>query len=256
MIKDPTERFTDRAAHYVRSRPGYPPELLGILQEACGLTPEWVVADVGSGTGLLTVLFLEYGCQVFGVEPNAAMRAAGEDFLRPYVGFTSVAGRSEATSLPAASVDLVTVAQALHWFEPEATSHEFARILRPDGCLAVIRNNRLTEASPLMATIRDLVDDSRERPAHGAGWWDLNAEVLAQYFGPDGWQERTCHHEQVLAEAEFYGLWQSRSTMPRPGTPEYEPLMACLREVFAAHQRDGRVTLHYETRVQVGRIRR
>lgn len=256
MITDPTERFTDRAAHYVKSRPGYPTGVLDILQDVCGLTPEWVVADVGSGTGLLTVLFLEYGCQVFGVEPNAAMRAAGEDFLRPYVGFTSVAGRSEATNLPAASVDLVTVAQALHWFEPEGASREFARILRPDGWLAVIRNNRLPAASPLMAAICDLVDEARERPAHGAGWWELSPEVLAQYFGPDGWQEHTCHHEQVLSESEFYGLWLSRSTMPRPGTTEYERVMAGLREAFAAHHEHGHAVLHYETRVQVGRVSR
>src|SRR5690349_5977564 len=77
----PTERFSDRVADYVRYRPTYPPELLECLRRYCGLTPRWVVADIGSGTGLLTRIFLENGNRVFALEPNAAMRAAGEEYL-------------------------------------------------------------------------------------------------------------------------------------------------------------------------------
>src|SRR5512146_2088096 len=103
----PTERFSNRVADYIRYRPGYPPEVVECLRRHCGLQPKWVVADIGCGTGLLAKIFLENGNRVFGIEPNAAMRAAGEEFLRNYEHFASREGRAEATGLEARSVDLV-----------------------------------------------------------------------------------------------------------------------------------------------------
>ena len=146
----PTERFSDRVADYVRYRPGYPPELLECLQRNCGLRPQWVVADVGSGTGLLAKIFLENGNRVFGIEPNAAMRAAGEEFLRGLDQFTSQEGRAEATGLPARSVDLITAGQAFHWFDRRRARAEFERILKPGGWVALVWNERRT-STPFLA---------------------------------------------------------------------------------------------------------
>src|SRR5277367_285802 len=123
------ERFTTRVDDYVRFRPGYPAEVIGVLREECGLAPESVIADIGSGTGILTKLFLENGNSVYGVEPNAAMRESGEQFLKEYRLFRSVAAPAEATTLPNASVDFVVAGQAFHWFDPWAVRSEFARIL-------------------------------------------------------------------------------------------------------------------------------
>ena len=117
---DSKERFSNRVEDYVRYRPGYPREILDVLREGCGLTAESVVVDVGSGTGLLAQLFLENGNIVYGVEPNAAMRDAGEQFLEKYRHFCSVAGSAEATTLPDACADFVVAGQAFHWFEPKA----------------------------------------------------------------------------------------------------------------------------------------
>src|SRR5215467_15200741 len=102
---DAKQRFSSRVADYVRYRPGYPQALVDLLGRECGLEPGHVIADIGSGTGLLSKLFLENGNPVFGVEPNAEMRAAGGDFLGPYSNFTSVAGSAEATALPDQCVD-------------------------------------------------------------------------------------------------------------------------------------------------------
>jgi SAM-dependent methyltransferase len=253
---DPTERFTDRAEVYARCRPGYPLEVLSILRQECGLTPARVIADVGCGTGLLTLLFLQNGNPVFGVEPNDAMRAQAEDCLSDYLRFTSVAGRSEATTLPDASVDFVTVAQAIHWFEPQATSAEFARLLRPDGWLAIVRNNRRTTTAGVAQEAEAALREVRRQPAHGEGRWDLSDDTLVAYFGPGGWQVRTCDHAQELDEARFLGLWESRSTFPAPGEPGHGEAMAELTAVFARHQRGGFVTVEYETEVYFGRPRR
>jgi len=112
-----TSRFSDRVENYVRYRPGYPAEALRALQVECGLTPGHVIADVASGTGIWTRRLLENGNRVFAVEPNQEMRRAGERLLSAFPNLISTAGKAEATTLPDASVDFVTAAQAAHWFE-------------------------------------------------------------------------------------------------------------------------------------------
>jgi 16S rRNA A1518/A1519 N6-dimethyltransferase RsmA/KsgA/DIM1 with predicted DNA glycosylase/AP lyase activity len=114
----------ERVEDYVRYRPGHSREILDVLREDCGLMPESVVVDVGSGTGLLTKLFLDNGNLVYGVEPNAAMREASEQFLEAYRHFSSVTGTVEATMLPSVSADFVVVWQAFHWFDPNAARAE------------------------------------------------------------------------------------------------------------------------------------
>jgi len=148
-FQDAKERFSNRAEDYARYRPGYPPEILGLLGTWCQFSPQHVIADIGSGTGLLSQIFLENGNRVFGVEPNAEMRAAGEEFLRRYPRFTSVAGSAEATTLRDDSVDFVAAAQAFHWFEKEPTRREFRRILKARGRVVVLWNERLLEETAI-----------------------------------------------------------------------------------------------------------
>ncbi|MEO0869068.1 MAG: class I SAM-dependent methyltransferase [Cyanobacteria bacterium J06642_11] len=138
-----TKRFSNRVQDYVKYRPDYPAALMTYLVECCGLQPQHVVADIGSGTGLLTQPFLQYGNRVYGVEPNAPMRSAAEDWLKTYDNFESVEGQAEMTTLAAASVDWIVAGQAFHWFDPLATRKEFARVLKPGGGIALIWNSRL-----------------------------------------------------------------------------------------------------------------
>src|SRR5512137_1658228 len=139
---DSKRRFSNRVADYVRYRPGYPSAIRDVLRTECGLRPGHVIADIGSGTGFLSELFLKNGNRVYGVEPNEAMRLAGEEYLASYDSFTSVNGSAEATTLDDASVDFVTAGQAFHWFDPQATRREFLRILKPGGWVLVVWNDR------------------------------------------------------------------------------------------------------------------
>ena len=128
---DPKQRFTNRVDDYVRYRPGYPAALFEMLIGECHLGATSRIADVGSGTGILTRALLEAtGGHVVAIEPNAAMRAAAEKTLAGEPRFESRDGSAEATGLPDADVDLVIAAQAFHWFDPARTRVEFARILR------------------------------------------------------------------------------------------------------------------------------
>src|SRR2546430_17738249 len=126
-------RFNNRVENYIAYRPKYPAAVAEFLRNELGLSAASVVADVGSGTGILSELLLQAGCTVFGVEPNAAMRAAAERLLAAYPNFKSVVGTAEATTLTDASVDFVTAGQAFHWFDAAGARREFTRILQPGG---------------------------------------------------------------------------------------------------------------------------
>src|SRR5205085_307068 len=110
--------------------------------EECRLTQQSIIADIGSGTGILSELFLKNGNRVFGIEPNLPMREAGEKSIEQYPKFVSLEGFAEATTLSNHSVDFVVVGQAFHWFDQQSTRAEFSRILKPSGWVVLIWNER------------------------------------------------------------------------------------------------------------------
>src|SRR5689334_2552373 len=148
-VLDPTKRFSSRVENYIKYRPGYPAEIIPLLESECGLTSETTIADLGFGTGLLTEIFLKKGNQVYGVEPNREMRAAGEKLLAFYPNFISIDGTAEATTLPDHSIDIIVAGQAFHWFDRELARPEFQRILKPNGWVVLIWNGFHVETSAL-----------------------------------------------------------------------------------------------------------
>lgn len=248
MDLPPTERFTSRAEAYAQARPGYPRQALSLLERECGLTADWRVADVGSGTGLLARLFLNYGCEVWGVEPNAEMRRVGERELAGEARFHSVDGRAEATGLPDGAFDLVTAGQAFHWFEPDAARDEFRRILRPKGGWAALVWNERLETPGFMADHADLQRRfAAERPHPDAAQFDA-------FFGAGSWRMYALPNPLLLDQPTLLRRLESCSRSPLPGAPEHELMMEALRELFARYQRDGHVTMEYETRIYLGRL--
>lgn len=250
---DPTQRFSNRAEDYARYRPGYPREILALLRTWCSFHPESVVADIGSGTGLLSKLFLDNGNHVFGVEPNPEMRAAGEAFLRSYKNFTSVNGSAEDTTLPPESVDFVAAGQAFHWFKPELTRREFQRILKIQGRAVILWNERLLEETPFLCDYEALLrrfgtDYAKVHESYP------RAEHMLAFFGPN---EFTSHSLPNFQEFDFDGLCgrlRSSSYIPAPGDPHFAPMMEELHRVFAAHQQDGKVRMEYRTHIYSGRL--
>jgi SAM-dependent methyltransferase len=110
-VRSSTTRFSSRVANYVKYRPRYPEAAYDLITARCGLSDDSVIADIGSGTGISSELFLAHGHHVTGVEPNAEMRAAAESLLAAYPRFTSMNGTAEHTTLPAASIDLLIAGQ-------------------------------------------------------------------------------------------------------------------------------------------------
>lgn len=166
-MQNPKSRFSERAENYARSRPGYPREILSFLEERGALGGDTVVADVGSGTGALSVLFLKNGNTVLGVEPNRGMRGAAERLLRDHHLFVSIDGSAEDTTLAAESVDLVVIANALHWLDREAARAELSRVLRPGGRVAVVWHVARESGTPFIRDHADLM--SAYMTGSGAG---------------------------------------------------------------------------------------
>lgn len=252
VVKDPTGRFSSRVEKYVRHRPSYPTEIVSLLKAECGLTRESVIADIASGTGIFTKLLLEHGNPVFGVEPNAEMRKAGEEFLAAYPRFTSIAGSAEATTLPARSVDMVTAAQAAHWFDRGKARHELIRILKPDGWTVLIWNERKTFSTPFLGDYEELL------LTYGTDYREVRHErttaEIAAFFTPSPFQSRVFGMGQELDYAALEGRLLSSSYTPQPEHPTYEPMLRELRRIFDAHQVNGRVALEYYTRVYYGQL--
>lgn len=250
---NPTGRFTDRVEDYVRWRPGYPKAVLDVLRSDLGLTPGQVVADVGSGTGLLSRLLVDNGNVVYGVEPNRAMAAAAEAFLADSGRFHSVAGSAESTSLPDASVDLVTAGQAFHWFVVPEARKEFRRILRPGGGVALVWNLRRLDSTPFLRDYEAFLRHwSTDYGAVSERYADPAA--LRELFGEGGWRERRFDNAQLFDLEGLRGRLLSSSYTPKEGDPRRDAMLAALPALFAAHARDGRISFDYDTRMFVGRL--
>lgn len=251
-MTDHVGRFADRAGDYARFRPGYPASVVGVLAEEGGLRPEHVVADVGSGTGLLSRLFLEHGNRVLAVEPDEAMRRVAEAALGERPGFRSVAGSAEDTTLPDGAVDWVVAGQAFHWFDREGAREEFRRILRTPRRVAVIWYTRDAERTPFMEALEALLlergtDYARVRH-------DRREEQALEAFFAGEVTSRVLSHVQVLDREGLRGRLRSMSYLPAPGEAGHQEVMADADALFRTHAREGRVRIEYDLEVHLGRV--
>ena len=133
------ENFTGKAEAYAKGRPGYPKEaierILGVASS------DTVFADIGAGTGKFTVKLAEHGFSMYAVEPNADMRRQLAITLAPFTNAKIIDGTAEATTLPDDSIDILTVAHALHWFNLDAFRAECLRVVKPGGLVIAIYNH-------------------------------------------------------------------------------------------------------------------
>ncbi len=249
----PTERFTSRVENYVRYRPGYPASIIPLLQERTGLERDWTLADVGSGPGNLTRLFLDNDYSVVGVEPNDAMREAGDVFMKGYPRFSSVKGTAESTKLPTCSIDLITAGQAFHWFDPTATRAEFLRILKPRGWVVLIWNKRPEGDFDVLDAYSDMLQ--RYSPEYDlVRHRDDSSEAgMSILYGEKGYQAFSLPNTQTMTYDAFWGRLLSSSYTPLPGQPGHDEIRVRSTEIFDAYAVDGVLEFPYETQIFLGR---
>ncbi len=251
MVTDSTVRFSNRVSDYTKFRPDYPATAIDYLFENITLHAQSRIADVGSGTGILTSSLLKKGCSVVAVEPNGPMRAESDLRLGESVNYQSVAGSAEATTLENESVDLITAAQAFHWFDVDLTKAEFARILKPGGRIVLIWNRRVSSQEGFQMEYESLLNSlvpEYSKVSHSRS----NDTVIEKFLGA-GMQKVEFPNHQAFNFDGLKGRLQSSSYCPTSEQAGYAELMLAMSNLFDKFAEGGQVRFEYATQVYIGR---
>ncbi len=251
-MQDSVNRFSDRVENYARYRPGYPPALIDVLASNCQLQPGSVIADVGSGPGNLTSLFISNGNHVFAIEPNRQMRAMAEHLWGTHPNFISVDGTAEATTIEDQSVDFITAGQAFHWFDQNLARTEFRRILQPNGWVVLAWNERRIDSTVFLREFEDLL------LKFGTDYQSIRHEKvqkdLQPFFAPEPFDEAALENLQEFDFAGLRGRLLSSSYVPQAGQENYEEMLADLERIFLIHQTNGKVVVEYDAKIYYGHL--
>ncbi|MCW3464684.1 class I SAM-dependent methyltransferase [Chitinophaga nivalis] len=247
-----TERFSSRADNYVKYRPHYPVAMIAYLEKTTGLSRASIVADIGAGTGMAALPFLDNGNTVFAVEPNAAMQEAGTVAMQRYPNYKQITGTAERTSLPDASIDLIIAGTAFHWFDQQATKTEFRRIARKGAYTVLMWNVRRSEL-PFEKAYEQLLHQYGNN-YKGMQHRNVGTLELASFFAPHEMLQHTIQNVQTFDFAGLKGRLLSSSYVPEAGEPAHAPMMKGLQELFEQYQANGTVQFHYETQLYTGRV--
>lgn len=246
-----TTRFSDRVSDYIKYRPHYPEEIVSYLEQEWDISPGSHIADVGSGTGISCRLFLEKGYRVTGIEPNEAMREASVAYLQGHKGFRTISASAEATTLPANSVDVITAAQAFHWFDTVAVKREFKRILKPGGLIVLIWNERLA-----VSDFEKKYDDLITRHAIDYVQIDhrnIDREQIERFFAPNHCRMKTFPNCQDFDFEGLKGRLMSSSYIPKENASGYDAMIRELCTLFDTYQSAGMIRITYDTKIYAAR---
>jgi len=253
-----TNRFSDRVDDYVKYRPHYPQEAIDFLLAEKILFPGAVVADIGSGTGISSELFLKNNYKVFGIEPNGPMREAAETILQTYVdknSFVSVNAAAEQSTLQDKSVDVIVCAQAFHWFNNEAFKKECQRILRLDGHVVLMWNDRRTDSTDFLKVYEDFLQ------MFGTDYKQVNHKntqdktQFDRFFGEGNYKEKWFYNFQDMDFEGLKGRVLSSSYMPNKGHQDFDHMIYCLKKIYNRYQEENKVRLDYDTKIYYGTLK-
>ncbi len=235
----------------MKYRPHYPAEVFDFLETEGLIAKGAVITDIGSGTGISAEPLLKRGYEVKGIEPNREMREAAEKFLEAYQNFKSIEGIAEHTELSNHSVDLVLAGQAFHWFDKEKSKKEFKRILKTNGNVVLMWNDRRTDTTDFLKVYEDFLQ------MFGTDYKVVNHKnvqdksVFAPFFGGE-FHEKSFYNYQDVDFAGLKGRVLSSSYMPGEGHADYEFMIYTLKKIFMRYQENGRVRLDYDTKIYYG----
>lgn len=248
-----TKRFTERVDNYVKYRPGYPAEVLDLLQHECGLSKDVVIADIGSGTGIFTKLLLQRGFQVYAVEPNQAMQQAAKLWLGDNEKFIAIDAVAEATTLATHTIDLVVCAQAFHWFNDARTRWEFNRILKNDGFVALIWNNRLADADDFSVAYENLLK-TESVDYNKVNHRNISDIDFRTFFKNGEYKQVNYPNIQVFDLDGLMGRAFSSSYVPPGNSPGGQKFRGMLLDIFEQYNTNGTVSFYYQTEVYLGKV--
>jgi ubiquinone/menaquinone biosynthesis C-methylase UbiE len=251
-MADNTQRFTGKAEAYERFRERYPAaEVLTRLKDWCGLQPQWAIADVGAGTGMLAEVFLENGNPVIAIEPNEEMRIACERMKPRWPQLEVIDATAEATTLADASVEMVAAGRAFHWFETQLALAEFRRILKPGGWVALVSAGRTDADTEQARDFERLLVELGNDHTYARATYRVH-DRLEDLFAD--LHQAEIPGEQQLDWETLQGFTQSLSIVPRRGSPTFEVFEAGLRTHFERFSHNGILTVQTTCWISAGRL--
>jgi ubiquinone/menaquinone biosynthesis C-methylase UbiE len=253
-VIDSKSRFSSRVEDYVKYRPHYPHQLIPLLKKKINIKKEWIIADIGSGTGISSELFVENGNIVYGIEPNDNMRMAAENHFLKYKNFISVKGSAENTTLDDRSVDLVITGQAFHWFDLNETKREVRRILKEKRRYAVIFWNERKTTHTRFQREYEMFLKKYCQDYGKVTQKNITPHQFIEFFGS---QEYNVIRLDNLQEFDFEGLkgrLQSSSYSPDYNHKIYPEMINNLYNLFSKHSVENKVTFEYNTEIYYGKI--
>jgi ubiquinone/menaquinone biosynthesis C-methylase UbiE len=254
-MSDTYSHYSRTVEYYRRYRPRYPQTLIEWLKNEYALSPQHIIADIGSGTGQMTELLLKNGNLVYSIEPNADMRHAAEQELHSYSNLKSLDATAEATTLPDDSVNFITVGNAFHWFNHSQTRKEFLRILKTQGWVILAWNLERNNGSPFAMAFEGFwqkhIDPAARFKRVGE---PKRSDYVIQFFGADNIKEITFDNYQICDFEALKGVALSFLKAPQPEDLRYPIMLDELKELFNQHQENGVVTLEYDTAVSYGQL--
>ncbi|MFX0137387.1 MAG: class I SAM-dependent methyltransferase, partial [Candidatus Hodarchaeota archaeon] len=224
------------------------------LKEKRILFANSVIADIGSGTGILSEIFLKEGNLVYGVEPNIDMRNAGENLLREYSNFISINGSAESTALNPNTIDIITAGQAFHWFNLEKARLEFLRILKLGGWVILIWNRRRKYINEFLKEYEKLL------LKYGTDYKAIEKSKLDfdKFFRGNKSERKydrvKFENYQLFDYNGLKGRLLSTSYIPLDESPEYNNMLLDLKQIFKKYQKDGLIRFEYDTEVFYGQL--
>lgn len=249
-MNEPISRFTGKARAYASGRPIYPAQTLIQILQVTNLAKSASVFDLGAGTGLFSELLLTHFDHVNLVEPNPDMLTVAAERL-PADRITIHPHQAESFSAQPQSIDLITAAQAFHWFDQTTAKQHWKAVLTPEGFVALIWNERTT-ASPFAKSVADLLKSLAQRDPDKAPPLEHPDEEILAFFSSA--QVLTTEHTTPLSQLELTNLVLSRSYSPVPSDSDYAETISKIHEIFKSHQLNGLVPLPYRTKLFIGRL--
>ncbi|MFX0023280.1 MAG: class I SAM-dependent methyltransferase [Candidatus Hermodarchaeota archaeon] len=253
--QDPKTRFSSRVDRYIKYRPGYPQEIITFLKEKKILLSNSKVADIGSGTGILSELFLKEGNKVYGIEPNSDMRAAAEGILSEYSNFSSIDGSAEKSNLESNTIDVITAGQAFHWFDLEKARIEFSRILKSEGWVVLIWNRRKKRTNEFLKEYEKFL------LKYGTDYKAIEKSKLEfdKFFGrsESNMNYFKVHYDnfQIFNYEGLEGRLLSTSYIPLDDNPKFNAMLLDLKQLFDKFQKDGLIRFEYDTEIIYGQLK-
>ncbi|MEO8415386.1 MAG: class I SAM-dependent methyltransferase [Ginsengibacter sp.] len=241
---DNTKRFSDRVDDYIQYRPHHPYEVIEVLETAFGLNSSFTIADIGSGTGISSELFLKNNNVVFVVEPNKELRAAAEKINAACKTFVSIDGTAESTGLDEHSIDMIFCGQSFHWFDTTTCKKEFGRILKDDGHIVLAWNVR-READDFQKgyekTLLENIDEYKNVTHR-----NITVKEIEPFFNPKKLYIKTVSNFQDFNLDGLIGRLQSSSYCPKEDVP-YQRLMSAIEKLFDQYNINGKIKFEYDT---------